>query len=260
MKREINGILTIAYRDFTKFLRDRPRIIVTFIFPIIFIGILGSSLQANIGTAIGYNFLLFTFTGVLAQTLFQSTASGIISLIEDRENDFSQEIFVSPISRYSIIFGKILGESLVAFMQVLGIIVFGLLFRIPISFPQLLGLIPAGLIVCLFGGAFGVMVLANLKNQRTANQLFPFLIFPQFFLAGVFSPIKNLPPYLYILSRIAPMTYAVDFMRSLYYQGSPEYSKIVLHSPLVNFVVITGYFLVFITVGTYLFIKNERNR
>lgn len=260
MKREINGILTIAYRDITKFLRDRSRIIITFIFPIIFIGILGSSLQANVGQAIGYNFLLFTFTGVLAQTLFQSTASGIISLIEDRENDFSQEIFVSPISRYSIILGKILGESLVAFTQVLGIIIFGLLFRIPISLSQLVSLVPAGLIVCLFGGSFGIMVLANLKNQRTANQLFPFLIFPQFFLAGVFSPIKNLPPYLYVLSRIAPMTYAVDFMRSLYYQGSAEYSKVVLHSPFVNFVVILAFFLVFITIGTYLFIKNERNR
>jgi hypothetical protein len=41
-----------------------------------------------------------------------STAQGVISLIEDRENDFSQEIFVSPISRYAIVFGKILLDIL----------------------------------------------------------------------------------------------------------------------------------------------------
>lgn len=258
--REINAILTIAYRDFVKFSRDRSRIIISFIFPLIFIGVLGGSLQSNLGKQAGYNFLIFTFTGVLGQTLFQSTASGIISLIEDRENDFSQEIFVSPISRYSIIIGKITGESAVAFAQVIGIIVFGLIIRVPIHLSQLLLLIPTGIVVCLLGGAFGVLVLSNLGSQRTANQIFPFLIFPQFFLSGVFSPIKNLPPYLFVLSRLAPMTYAVDFIRSVYFFGKPEYSKIVLFSPLTNIAIISVYFFVFLILGTYLFIKNERNR
>ena len=258
--KEINAILAIAFRDLSKFLRDRGRIIATFIFPLVFIGVLGGSLQSNIGKSVGYNFLTFTFVGVLGQTLFQSTASGIISLIEDRENDFSQEIFVSPISRYSIILGKILGESMVAFMQVLGILFFGFIIGIPISLGQLVSLIPVGLAVCLFGGAFGVLVMANLNSQRLANQIFPFIIFPQFFLAGVFNPIKELPPYLYIFSRIAPMTYAVDFVRGIFYQGMPEYHKVVLYNPFIDFVVMSGMFLLFITIGTFLFVKNERNK
>ncbi len=229
--KQLNAILTIAYRDFLKFIRDRSRIIITFIFPIIFIGVLGGSLQANIGKAIGYDFLLFTFTGVLGQTLFQSTASGVISLIEDRENDFSQEIFVSPVSRYAIIVGKILGESLVAMAQIIGIVLFGFIIRLPISFTALISMIPMMLIVCFVGGAFGILVLSQLSNQRSANQLFPFIMFPQFFLAGVFSPIKHLPIYLFVLSRIAPMTYAVDLLRGIYYWGKPEYGKIVLYNP-----------------------------
>src|SRR5690348_12180566 len=159
--KEIYAILTLAYRDVMKFLRDRSRIFATFIFPIIFIGVLGGSLQANIGKALGYDFLLFTFTGVLGQTLFQSTASGVISLIEDRENDFSQEIFVSPVSRYSIIVGKILGETLVALAQIIGIILFGLIIRLPISYTALISTLPAMLIVCFVGGAFGVLVLSQ---------------------------------------------------------------------------------------------------
>src|SRR5690242_10431880 len=110
--KNLNAILTIAYRDVIKLLRDRTRLIAGLVFPVIFIGALGGSLQANLGARAGFNFLAFVFTGVLGQTLFQSTASGIISLIEDRENDFSQEIFVSPVSRYTIILGKIVGESL----------------------------------------------------------------------------------------------------------------------------------------------------
>lgn len=257
---QLNAILAIAYRDFTKFRQDRARILVSFIFPIIFIGVLGSSLQANLGTIAGFSFLAFTFTGVIGQTLFQSTAAGIISLIEDRETDFSQEIFVSPISRYSIIIGKITGESVVALVQVIGVVIFGLIFGIHLSLGQFITLLPAAIAVCLLGGAFGVLVLANLGNQRSANQIFPFIIFPQYFLAGVFSPIKDLPGYLYVLSRISPMTYAVDLIRSFYYSGQPEYSKVVLQSPLTNLAIIGLMFTVFILLGTYLFVRNERNR
>jgi ABC-2 type transport system permease protein len=260
MKKQFNAILTIAYRDFVKFLRDRSRIIATFVFPLIFVGILGGSLQANLGAQAGYNILLFTFIGVIGQTLFQSTASGIISLIEDRENDFSQEIFVSPISRYSIIIGKILGESLVAIVQIIGIIIFGIILQLHIDVIKLLSMFPVYIAACMLGGAFGVLVLSNLSSQRSANQVFPFLILPQFFLAGVFSPIKELPIYLLILSRIAPMTYAVDLVRSVYYWGTPEYSKVVLFNPAIDIIVVTFMFLVFLVVGTFLFVKNERNR
>lgn len=258
--KEINAILTIAARDFTKLLRDRPRLIISFIFPVIFIGALGGGLQANLGEQIGYNFLTFTFTGVFAQVLFQSTASGIISLIEDRTNDFSQEIFVSPISRYSIILGKIIGETLVAFTQVFGVVIFGMIVGVPLGFLEILKLIPVGLAAALFGGAFGTIVMANLGNIRSANQIFPFLIFPQFFLSGVFNPIKESPPMLAILSKITPMTYPVDLVRGIYYAGTPEYSKVVLHPPLVNLTIMILLFLIMLILGTFLFVRNERNR
>ena len=258
--KEINAILTIAFRDLIKFLRDVPRIVATFVFPFVFIGILGGTLQSNLGQSAGYNLLLFVFTGVIGQTLFQSTASGIISLIEDKENDFSQEIFIAPVSRFSIIFGKILGESLVAFLQVLAIIIFGLIIGLPVTFIQVVSILPVALIACLFGGAFGVLVLSNLSSQRSANQIFPFLIFPQFFLSGVFSPITHVSPLLFVLSRLVPMTYAVDLIRGIFYLGLPEYSKVVLHPPLVDLGVIAIFFAVFLTLGTLLFVRRERNR
>lgn len=256
--KELNAILTIAFRDVTKFLRDRPRIFASFAFPVFFIGIFGASLQANLNT--DYNLLVFIFTGVLAQTLFQSTALGVISLIEDRENDFSQEIFVSPVSRYSIILGKISGETVVSLLQVFGIILFGFLIGIPLGPEKLVRLIPILAIPCFLGGAFGMLVLAQLTSQRAANQIFPFAIFPQLFLAGVFNPITHLPPFIFILSRLAPLTYAVDFIRGIYYRGTPGYHTLVLHSPLTNFIVITCLFFFFLFLGTFLFVRNERNK
>lgn len=256
----INAVITIACRDITKLLRDKPRIFASLIFPIIFIGVLGTSLQANLSDELGYNFLTFVFIGVIGQTLFQSTAAGLISLIEDRQNDFSQEIFISPVSRYAIIFGKIFGEVLVSFVQVVGVLAFGLIMGIPLSIPSLVSLLPGAVLVALYGGAFGVFVMSFLSDQRAASQIFPFVLFPQFFLAGVFNPIKMLPLPILIASRLSPMTYAVDFLRSVYYTGSPEFNLVTLFSPYTNFLVITVLFLIMFVFGTLRFVKKESNR
>ena len=256
----LHAILAISYRDLMKFVRDPARLISSFIFPLLFIGIFGETMRANLGAGAGFDFLAFTFTGVFAQTLFMSTAQGVISLLEDRENDFSQEIFVSPISRYAIVFGKIAGESLVALPQGGAVLIFGLVFGIAISVTQVLGLIMVGVVVCLFGGAFGVMLLSSFTSQRTANQIVPFIMIPQFFLAGVFAPIRVLPWYLEILSRLSPMRYAVDLARGVFHIGEPEMAKIVLQTPIANMAMIGLLFAVFLVVGTFLFVRGERNR
>jgi len=257
---EASVVAAIAYRDFLKFARDRTRMISTFVFPIILIGALGGSLQASFGSSSEFSLLEFTFTGVYAQILFQTTAFGVTSLISDRENDLMQEIFVSPISRYSIVLGKIAGESLVALMQGGAILLFGLLLGVRFTGAELVGLLPAAVVICLFSGAFGVMMLANISSQRAANQIFPFVMLPQFFLAGIFNPIDRLPWLLDLLSRLSPLRYAVDLARGAYYLDRPEYARVVLASPLVNLAIMTGLFAVFLVAGTYLFVRNERNR
>ncbi len=258
--RETNAIVAIAFRDFLKLLRDPARMVSTFVFPLIFIGILGNSMQANIGNAAGYDILVFTFTGVFAQTVFQSTTVGVISLMEDRENDFSQEIFVSPISRYSIIFGKILGETLVALPQGLAILVFAFVIGVPLGWAQVGGLAVVGFVTSLYGGAFGIMLLGLVKSRRAADQIFPFLLLPQYFTAGIFAPIKILPLYLEIISRLSPLRYAVDLARGLFYAGQLAYEHVVLTSPFENLTVLGASFAVFMLIGTFFFVRSEQNR
>lgn len=260
MRRQLESIYAIAVRDVLRFVRDRPRIFASLIFPFIFIAVLGQSFQASFGADLPYNYITFVFTGVFAQTLFQSTASGVISIIEDRENNFTQEIFVSPISRYTIIIGKIIGETFVSFAQVIGVIIFGFILGADFTYSSLSLMIPAGIIAALFGGAFGVFVLSNLKSQRAANQIFPFVMLPQFFLAGIFNPVGDLPPYLWILSRIAPMTYAVDFVRNAFYVGSPDLPYVTVYPWYVDAIIIGVLFTVFLSVGTYMFVRGERNK
>jgi ABC-2 type transport system permease protein len=260
-RREANAIVTIAYRDVLKFTRDPARLIATLVLPILLIGLFGEGLQATLGTSLGYNYLTFIFLGVFAQTLFQSTALGIVSLVEDRENDFAQEMFISPISRYSLVFGKILGESIVAFAQAIVLVALGALIGVQLNWVTFPGLLLVALVTCLLGGAFGLILLATMSSQRSANQILPFLIIPQLILGGVFNPLKGLPLYLDLASKLAPLRYAVDLTRAVYYLGQPAtYQKVVLASPGVNLLIMTAMFAIFLVVGTLLFVKSERNK
>jgi ABC-2 type transport system permease protein len=200
------------------------------------------------------------FTGALAATLFQSTAAGMMSLIEDRETDFVAELFVAPVSRVTIVAGKVVGESLVALVQGAGIIVFALLFGVRMSAAQVLTLIPMALACCLVGGAFGLATLAALPNQRTALQVFPFVILPQYFLAGVIVPLQGLPAYLEAISWAMPLRYPVDLVRAAFYRGTPGYGVAVTTGPSLDAAVMAGLFVILLLLGAAVFEHRERTR
>jgi ABC-2 type transport system permease protein len=258
--RELSALLVIAQRDLTKLLRDHTRLGVSLAFPILLIAGLGGSLQAFVGRATGLDVVTLMFTGVLAATLFQSAAAGMMSLIEDRENDFSKELFVAPVSRVAIVGGKVLGESLVALTQGVGVVVFALLFGVRMSPGQLVAVLPAAVACCLLGGAFGLATLAALPNQRAALQVFPFVILPQYFLAGVVAPLPGLPGYLEAISWAMPLRYPVDLTRAVFYAGRPDYQLVVAESPLLDVLVMGALFVTLLGVGALVFERRERSR
>jgi ABC-2 type transport system permease protein len=257
---EMSAIAVIAHRDFVKHLRDRVRLVSELSCPLIHVLLLGPALQSGFGRPNGLDLTAFVFSGVLAQTIWQSSVLGLVSLISDREEDFSQEIFVSPVSRYAIVAGKIIGEALVAMPTGLGIVVVGILIGVPLSPVVLIALVPVALVIAIYGGAFGLLVLSNLKSQRTANQVFSFILLPQFFLAGVFNPIHDLPLPLAILSALSPLRYAVELMRNLVYGLQPGVPAPTTTPASINVAVMATSFVAFLVAGTILFVRAERNR
>jgi ABC-2 type transport system permease protein len=257
---ELNAVLTVASREVVKLVRDPGRLAFTVVISFVWIGLMGGALQNNLGRAASFDFIAFYFTGVLGGTLFLNAAQGLVSLIQDRESDFSQEMFVAPVSCYSIVLGKVLGESLSVFLQGLSMIAIALLLRVPLTPVQLVLLLPASFIAGLLGGAFGLVIMSLFDNQRAAQQIFPVLSLPQFFLAGVLTPIKILPWYLSILSIVSPMRYGVDLVRNVAYAGRAEYWRVVLFGPLVNLSVMAAMFVVFLAIGSWLFVRRETNR
>jgi ABC-2 type transport system permease protein len=247
---ELSGIVIIAQRDVIKLLRDRPRLAVNLAFPILLIGGLGSILQPTVGRVTGLNAVTLAFTGVLAASLFQSAAAGMISIVEDRETDFSRELFVTPVSRL----------TLVAFCQGIFIVVFAVAFGVRMSPGQLAALLAPCLACCLLGGAFGLATIAALPNQRSAMQIFQFLIIPQYVLGGVLVPLRGTASYLNVLAHLMPMRYVVELTRAAFYAGTPGYRQVVSGSPLLDTVVTGTLFVILMIAGAAVFGYRERTR
>jgi ABC-2 type transport system permease protein len=257
---ELSAVLVIAQRDVIKLVRDRPRLAVNLAFPVLLIAGLGGLLQATVGKVTGLSTITLAFTGVLAASLFQSCAAGMISIVEDRENDFSRELFIAPVSRLTLLAGKIAGESAVAVAQGAGIIAFAIAFGVRITGWQLLGLAGAGLTCCLLGAAFGLATIAALPNQRSAMQIFQFLIIPQYVLGGVLVPLAGAPRLLGALAWLMPMRYCVDLTRVAFYAGSAGYGRVVTGGPAVDLVVIAVLTAGLLATGAALFSYRERVR
>jgi ABC-2 type transport system permease protein len=259
-RHELYGLLVIAQRDVIKLLRDRPRLAVNLAFPVLLIGGLGAILQPTVGKVTGLNAVTLAFTGVLAASLFQSAAAGMISIVEDRENDFSRELFVTPVSRMTLVAGKVAGETLVALCQGAFIIGFALAFGVRMSPAQLALIVPPCLACCLLGGAFGLATIAVLPNQRSAMQIFQFLIIPQYVLGGVLVPLRGTPYYLDVLAHLMPMRYVVELTRAAFYAGTRGYGQVVSGRPLLDAAVTAGLFVVLMITGATVFGYRERTR
>ncbi len=257
---ELWAILAIAQRDVLKLVRDYPRLAVNLAFPILLIAGLGNVLQSTVGQVTKLNAVAVAFSGVLAATLFQSAAAGMISIVEDRENDFSQALFVTPVSRLTLVTGKIAGESLVALFQGVCVVLFAVVFGVRFGPDQLARMLLPCLACCLLGGAFGLATIAVLPNQRAAMQIFQFLIIPQYVLGGVLVPLRGLPRLLDVLAHLMPLRYAVDLNRAAFYAGTPGYRQVVTTSPVLAAIIIGGLFVLLLGIGVTVFDYRERTR
>jgi ABC-2 type transport system permease protein len=255
-----NAVLAIAAREFVRFIRSPATLFISLFMPVIFIGLLGGSLSQNLGSGLGFNFLQFVLLGMVTVNLYQFSMGGVVSLIEDRDRDFTQEIFVAPISRYAIILGKVIGASVTSLLMIIGTFAVAVVMRIPLSWTDVGHILLIAPLLALSGAALGVFFISLVNDPQMADRGSFLLVFPQMFLTGAIIPVTHSSGVLKLLADVLPMTYLVDLVRGLFYSGKPAYHRIVLHPPALDFLVTVVFFIVFTVVGTLLFARSERNR
>jgi ABC-2 type transport system permease protein len=258
--REVNATFAIAWREILRAIKSPLSLAFTVIFPILFIGVLGGSISDNLGAALPYAYLPFMLIGMIANSMYQGTITGVTNLVEERENDFTAELFVAPISRYAVLLGKLIGSGVAALVSLVGVVAMIFVMQIPMNPGDLLRVIALSPVLALAGGALGVFFIGITQDPKVVAVGVPLLIFPQMFLSGALIPVAESSGVLGFLAKIIPMTYSIDLARNIFYWGKPEYAAAVLHPWTLDLAVTVAFFLVFTIVGTFLFVRADRNR
>jgi ABC-2 type transport system permease protein len=243
---ELMGLYAIWYREFKVFLREKSRIVSSVVMPVFFLLAFGGGLGGIVSLKSGASYQMFIYPGFIAMmVLFTSIGYGAY-IIWDRKFDFLKEVLVAPISRMTTFFGKILGGITDAAIEVTILLVIGLFFGI--QFTALNVLLTFFIVFLLAVGiiSVGLTIGSYMESPQGFGLIMNFVTFPAFLLSGALFPLDNLPSWLLVITRINPVSYAVDGLRNVLL-GSSTFPYLVDVGALVAFGT------VMIIIGTYSF-------
>jgi ABC-2 type transport system permease protein len=221
LRQDLRAAKMVCQRELIRYSRDRARMVSALVQPVLWLFVLGTGLSPVISrgaAAGGVDFRTFLFPGVLAMSLLFTAAFSGVSIVWDREFGFLREMLVAPVRRSAIIVGKAFGGATVATIQSLVMLALAGLVHVPYS-PSLLLQLAGLLFLAAFTiTAFGIMLSARLRQIQTIMPMMQMVMAPMMFLSGALFPLSNLPTWLQVLTRLNPLTYAVDPMRAVVFQ------------------------------------------
>lgn len=196
----------------------RPQLIAPIIvFPTLLLAIQ----TGGAGSAVGLpgfppvqSFLQFMLAGAMMQSLMLAGNSGGIALAVDIEAGFTDRLFAAPISRYSIVLGRLAGTAALGAFSALWFLAIGLLFGAEIE----TGLAGALVAVALTSAAAmtvgGVAAAIALHTGRATivQGLFP-LIFVILFLSTAFFPESLMVEPARTIAGYNPLSFVVEGIR-----------------------------------------------
>lgn len=168
-----------------------------------------------------FNYFEFVAPGIIAMIVMTAVLTGLpASIAREREIGTLDGILISPVNRLSIVVGKAVAQAVRGLVQgtillILSILIFG----VKINGSILLVFILLILGIFSFVG-FGILISASAAEQETATQLLFMFQFPMLFLSGVFFPISMMPAIMQQISKIIPLTYAIEALRKVIVLGA----------------------------------------
>lgn len=247
------AVYVLWLREMKRFVRAKSRIAGALGGPLFFLVFLGLGFRrmAIPGIAEDVNYIQFLVPGIMGMSIiFSSTFAGM-SVLWDREFGFLKEIMVAPVSRISVVLGRIAGGATTAMIQ--GGLILGISIIVGFKILNILSLLLAIVFMLLIAVTFlglGLVFASKMRDMQGFGIVMNFVIFPLFFLSGALYPIENFPIPVRYISYIDPLTYGVDGLRaSLLHVSS--------FSIVFDFLILGAFSIVMILLGAYFFEKSE---
>lgn len=212
----MSTIYILWLRQLKRYFRSPSRIVGSLAQPVLYLLALGYGLGPVFQQAGQGNYIEFLAPGIIGMSIIFTAIFSGLELIWDRQFGFLKETLVAPVSRFNIMLGRTLGGATVAAMQGLIVLIISLLigFR-----PHQWLLLPIALVlmllISLLFTALGTVIASRLQDMQGFQLIMGFLVMPLFFLSGALFPLSGLPTGLVVATRINPLTYGIDALRSL---------------------------------------------
>ena len=253
---QLGGLYAIWLREVKRAIRDRGQFVGGVSRPILWVLILGIGLNpyfrgevyGEVRFVVPYTYLQFIFPAVIALNIMYTSVQSAVSTIWDREFGFLREILVSPMPRFTILLGKILGGTTVAMFH--GCLVLALASFADISLAAAdLGRGLGYMFLLAFGlTSLGVVIANRIRSFEGFGVFSNAVILPLYFTSSSIFPLDPsltaaqtkvvYPEWLVMMVQWNPFTYAVDALRGAFIhfnQFDPKLGPIVLVGMAVLF-------------------------
>ena len=162
----------------------------------------------------------FNIPGVIGMILsFITALLTATAVVRERERGTIEQLIVTPIRSWELIVGKILPYVILAFVDVLEVLIIGhWWFKVPVRGDLGLILILSGLFV-LSSLGIGLLASTIANTQQEAMLTVMMTMLPSIFLSGFFFPLDAMPKFLQIVSYAVPLRYYLVIIRALLLKG-----------------------------------------
>jgi len=224
------GTWSLTLREVVRFLRQRSRVMGALVQPILFWLMIGLGLSGSFraGGSEGQSSIEFFVPGIAAMIVMFTSIFSAISVIQDRKEGFLQGVLVAPVSRTSIVLGKLLGGATIAVGQAIIFLLIAWICKMigiapgmsfptsPLTWLAIIGMFALmGIALCGLGYAFAW----RMESVQGFHAIMSLVLFPMWLLSGAIFPSQPGSWFTWI-TYCNPLTYAVAGVRHLMIEDS----------------------------------------
>jgi ABC-2 type transport system permease protein len=160
------------------------------------------------------NFLSFMLAGAIVQSLIMTGNSGAIALAIDIEMGFTDRLYAAPISRASVVLGRLTATAMLGAVIAAYFIVLGLIFGAEIKegAPAVVWIILLTSASALAFGSIGAAIALRSNNASVVQGIFP-LVFVILFLSDAFFPANLMLEPASFVAEYNPLSFIVNGIR-----------------------------------------------
>ena len=246
---QLGGLYGLWLREVRRSFRDRGQLIGGISRPILWVVILGIGLNpyfrgevfGKVNFVVPFTYLQFIFPAVIALNILFTSVQSAVSVIWDREFGFLREVLVSPLSRGTILLGKVLGGATVAVMHGCLVLLLAKFADVNLTWMKVLEALGLMAMLAFALTSLGVVIANHIRSFQGFGIFSNAVILPLYFTSSSIFPLDPAlsqeqtrvvyPEWLVIMVEWNPLTYAIDALRGAligYNQFDPHLGILIM--------------------------------